>query len=106
MHRKPGGLVDHQHQSVAVEHARLDLVGGQFNGVHRASRLSGARLRLQDFGSKTLVCKTFVYGAKRLTQPPHEPQYGPKPQPEPVAGVNQGVEADLELAWDAVCSPG
>ena len=28
MHRQPGGLVDHQHQPVAMEHARLDFLRG------------------------------------------------------------------------------
>ena len=33
MHRQPRGLVDHQHQPVAMEHAGLDFVGGQFRNI-------------------------------------------------------------------------
>ena len=40
MHRQAGGLVDDQHQPVAVEHAGQDLVGGQFGNIEQ----------LQDFG--------------------------------------------------------
>jgi len=55
MHGKPGGLVDDQHQPVAMEHPRQDFVGGQFGNIRQSARLS---------------VKTFVYGTKRLTQIP------------------------------------
>src|SRR5262252_7906298 len=35
MHRQARRLVDHQHQPVAVKHARQDFVGGQFGNIHR-----------------------------------------------------------------------
>ena len=40
MHRQARRLVDDQHQSVAVEHARQDFVGGQLGNVKQVSRLS------------------------------------------------------------------
>ena len=33
MHRQAGGLVDDQHQPVAMEHAGLDFLRGQFGNV-------------------------------------------------------------------------
>ena len=53
MHRQPGRLVDDQHQSVAVEHARQDFVGGQLGNIEQ-------------------LVETFVYEPKRLTHPRHE----------------------------------
>src|SRR5260370_517436 len=50
MHRQADGFVDHQHQPVAMEHARLDFFRGQT-------------------GNFDLVVKTFAHGAKPLTQP-------------------------------------
>ena len=35
MHREPRWLVDHQHQSVAMEHARQDFVRGQLGNIQQ-----------------------------------------------------------------------
>src|SRR3954447_13709853 len=50
MHRQPRGLVDHQHQAVAMKHAVLDFL----------------RAQLGNFGSWV---ETFAHGAKPLTHP-------------------------------------
>ena len=50
MDRQAGGLVDHQHQPVAMEHAGLDFLRGQFGNFGQAF-------------------ETFAHGAKPLTHP-------------------------------------
>ncbi len=36
MHRQPRGLVDHQHQPVAMEHAGLNFIGGQLGNFQQS----------------------------------------------------------------------
>ena len=36
MYRQSRRLVDHQHQPVAMEHAGLDFIGGQFGNIHQS----------------------------------------------------------------------
>ena len=53
MHRQAGGLVDDQHQAVAVEHAGLDFLRRQAGNIKR-------------------FVVTFAHGAKPLTHANHE----------------------------------
>ena len=80
MHRQPRRLVDHQHQPVAMEHAGLDFLRGQFGNFDRS-------------------VETFAHGAKPLTHPRHERHSG-KDKTELVAAAVQRAEAHLEFARD------
>src|ERR1035441_7358518 len=68
MHRQACGLVDHQHQTVAMEHAGLDFVRGQFGNLDRS-------------------VKTFAHGPKPLTRPQHERYPSRKDKTELVAAA-------------------
>src|SRR6266566_5814461 len=74
MHRQARGLVDHQHQPVAMEYACLDLLRGQFGNFDRS-------------------VETFAHGAKPLTHPHHERYHSGTDKIELVAAAVQRVEA-------------